>query len=79
MILYKGRTAARPDSRASPFTYPRARPLGYLPPSSSLGSLDEKPIVRGGEVNPTAVLPFHPIPAMIAHRSRHIAMTLAFR
>jgi len=31
MVLLKGRTAARPNSRAPPFTYPRVRPLGYLP------------------------------------------------
>src|SRR3954447_22678666 len=30
MLLYKGRTAARPNSRAPPSTYPRVRPLGYL-------------------------------------------------
>jgi len=31
MVLLKGRTAARPNSRAPPLTYPRVRPLGYLP------------------------------------------------
>jgi hypothetical protein len=30
MLLWKGRTAARPNSRAPPFTYPRVRSLGYL-------------------------------------------------
>src|SRR3954452_58058 len=30
MLLYKGRTAARPNSRAPPSTYPKARSLGYL-------------------------------------------------
>ena len=31
MVLLKGRTAARPNSRAPPLSYPRVRPLGYLP------------------------------------------------
>jgi hypothetical protein len=41
MLLYKGRTAARPNSRAPPSTYPKARSLGYLHVTA--------PIIVGGE------------------------------